>query len=210
MKLTPDQIRTIFPKCSIELARELCKAMESARIDTSARIAAFLAQVGHESAGLTVMSENLNYSAQGLASTWPKRFRAPDGSPTALAQQIARKPVDIANAVYADRMGNGSPASGDGWRYRGRGPIQITGKYNYQAAEKAAGLPLVQNPDLAALAEGGAKIAAWIWSREGLNELADADKFEEMTRRINGGVIGLRERLELRNRIASLMAGWQK
>lgn len=210
MKLTPDQIRIIFPKCAIELARELCKAMESARIDTPARIAAFLAQVGHESAGLTVMSENLNYSAQGLASTWPKRFRAPDGAPTALAQQIARKPVDIANAVYADRMGNGSPASGDGWRYRGRGPIQITGKYNYQAAEKAIGLPLVENPDLAALAEGGAKIAAWIWSREGLNELADADRFEEITRRINGGVIGLRERLELRNRIVSLMAVWQK
>lgn len=210
MKLTAEQVREVFPKCSIELARELCKAMESARIDTAARIAAFLAQIGHESAGLTALSENLNYSAQSLATTWPQRFRAPNGQPNATALSIARKPVDIANTVYAGRMGNGPASTGDGWRYRGRGPVQLTGRANYAAASAATGLPLEESPDLAALPEGGAKVAAWFWSKNGLNALADADRFEEITKRINGGLIGYRERLELRNRIVSLMAGWQK
>lgn len=115
-------------------------------IDTPARRAAFLAQVGHESSQLTRLVENLNYSAQGLAATWPGRYLGPDGQPNALALRLARNPQAIADNTYATRNGNGDEASGDGWRFRGRGLLQITGRANYRLVGEALGEPLEAEP----------------------------------------------------------------
>ncbi|WP_396654127.1 glycoside hydrolase family 19 protein [Metapseudomonas otitidis] len=166
-------------------------------LTTPTRQSAFLAQAAHESAGFTRLTENLNYSATGLAATWPGRFRGADEQPNALARALHRRPEAIANVVYANRMGNGSEASGDGWRYRGRGLLQITGRAQYQRCGAALGLPLVEQPDLLAQPEPAVLSAAWFWQVNGLNELADAGDFEAITRRINGGLNGLAERRAL-------------
>lgn len=174
-------------------------AMALNAIDSDARVSHFLAQVAHESAGFTRITENLNYSADGLASTWPRRFRGDNGLPNALAHELHRRPQLIANHVYANRMGNGDVGSGDGWKYRGRGLIQLTGKSNYLAASIALyGSNLlclepekVIEPDVAALT------ACWYWQANGLNELADLGDVAIVTRRINGGTIGLEHRARL-------------
>lgn len=195
--MTIDQLIAIFPNARRQagvFVPALSEAMSRFKIDSTVRAAAFLAQVGHESAGLTRLVENLNYSAAGLAVTWPSRFRSPDGRPSALAEQIARKPEQIANAVYGGRMGNGPPESGDGWRYRGRGLIQLTGRANYAEAGKALGVDLVAKPELLESALWACLAAAWFWSSRGLNELADAGRFDDITQRINGGQNGREER----------------
>lgn len=184
----------------------LNEAMSRFRIDSKVRAAAFLAQVGHESGGLTRLVENLNYSAAGLAATWPARFRSSDGRPSALAEQIARKPEQIANAVYGGRMGNGPPASGDGWRYRGRGLIQLTGRANYTEAGKALGVDFVAQPELLEGALWACLAAAWFWSSRGLNELADAGRFDDITQRINGGQNGREERYALWERAKAALS----
>ena len=161
------------------------------KLDTKVRAAAFLAQVGHESARLTRLVENLNYSAEGLVATWPKRFD------TKLAAQVARKPEQIASIAYADRLGNGSQASGDGWKYRGRGLIQITGKSNYRDCGAVLGLDLLSNPSLLEIPTNAAMSAGWFWSMNGLNALTDAGEIETLTRRINGGLNGLADRKDL-------------
>lgn len=167
-------------------AEPLTVAMIGAQIGTRLRVCAFLAQIGHESGGLQAVVENLNYSAEGLLKTWPTRFTA------ATAAACARNPEKIANIVYANRMGNTAP--GDGWKYRGRGPIQITGKNNYLACGKALGLDLVANPEKLEQPEYAARSAAWFWESNGLNALADADRFTDITRKINGGTNGLEDR----------------
>lgn len=166
-------------------------------IDTEERISHFLAQVAHESAGFTRISENLNYSAEGLAATWPRRFRGGDGKPNALAEILHRKPELIANEVYANRMGNTQP--GDGWKYRGRGLIQLTGKSNYIAASNGLYNSdiLVDDPDRVLQPDVAALTACWFWLSNGLNELADLGDVRAITRRINGGTIGLEHRAEL-------------
>lgn len=174
-------------------------AMALHAIDTEQRISHFLAQVAHESAGFTRITENLNYSADGLASTWPRRFRGDDGQPNALAHQLHRKPQLIANHVYANRMGNGDLKSGEGWMYRGRGLIQLTGKDNYRAASFAlygSDLLLV-DPDKLLEADVAAMTACWFWNTNGLNEMADLGNVATITRRINGGTIGLEHRARL-------------
>lgn len=131
MKLTEQQLLRIFPNARLVagvFVAALQRAMDEREIDTPARRAAFLAQVGHESSQLTRLVENLNYSAQGLAATWPSRYLGPDGQPNALALRLARNPQAIADNTYATRNGNGDEASGDGWRFRGRGLLQITGR----------------------------------------------------------------------------------
>lgn len=171
--------------------RDTCRAFE---ITTPKRIAAFLAQLGHESAGLSVVVENLNYSAAGLLATWPSRFTHE------LAEQLARKPERIANHVYASRMGNGDEASGDGWRYRGRGPIQITGRANYAAIrdalrETGRQVPDFElSPDLLADPKWGALAAGAFWAARSLNDLADVCDFRKITTRINGGQNGAADR----------------
>jgi putative chitinase len=189
--VTAAQIIALAPRCSPAWAQELPRAMERTGIVTDERAAMFLAQCAHESAGFTRFVENLNYSAQALIRTWPKRFRTPGE-----ADAYAHQPVRIANRVYADRLGNGPEHSGDGWRYRGRGCIQITGRDNYRRAGVDLRFPLESMPEEAAEAPLGAAIAAWFWSSRNLNTLADVGDFEAITRRINGGATGLDDRLQ--------------
>lgn len=174
--------------------------LPDAGLDQPLRLAAFLAQVGHESAHFNRLEENLNYSAEALQRTWPKRF--PDD---ATAQAFVGKPQAIANRAYGGRLGNGPEGSGDGWKFRGRGLIQLTGKANYIQADQALNLGLVDNPDALAQDRGvAARVAIWFWNTRGLSALADAhegddetEDFREITHRINGGEIGLPERLVL-------------
>lgn len=152
---------------------------------TGVRREMFLAQCAHESAGFTRFVENLNYSADALMRTWPSRFTKYEQ-----AVEYARQPEKIANYVYANRMGNGNEASWDGWKYRGRGVIQITGRNNYQKAFVETGINLIDHPDAAALPSVGSMIAGWFWATNGLNELADEGDFKGITKRINGGYTG--------------------
>ncbi|WP_400636946.1 glycoside hydrolase family 19 protein [Pseudomonas aeruginosa] len=181
-------------------------AIDEYGIARPARCAAFLAQIGHESAQLRRLVENLNYSARGLAATWPGRYRGVDGQPNAVAQRLARNPEAIANNAYADRNGNGSEASGDGWLFRGRGLLQVTGRANYRAVGVALGEPLEREPGLLEYPLPAARSAAYWWASRGLNELADAGRFETITRRINGGLNGQAERLELWARAREVLA----
>src|SRR5690606_34485985 len=193
MSMTESKLRRLFPKADSALFPHLLRAMTRYGITTKVRQAAFLAQVGHESQGLTRMQENLNYSAAALQRTWPSRFTRDT------AGAYARKPKAIANKVYANRMGNGGESSGEGWKYRGRGLIQLTGKTNYSRAADALGLPLVDHPELLEDFEHAALSAAWWWSDRGLNELADRGEFEKITRKINGGLTGYDDRVALRS-----------
>jgi putative chitinase len=160
-------------------------------ISTPARMAAFCAQLAHESGQLQRWTENLSYRWERLRQVFPKYFPS-----DAEARPFDRQPERIANRVYANRMGNGPETSGDGWRYRGRGPIQLTGKDNYRACGQGIGVDLVADPELLAMPERGCLAAAWFWARSGLNALADAGDFVTITRRINGGLNGLAERRE--------------
>ena len=164
-------------------------AMNRYQIVGTKRIAAFIAQVVHESGDLMRLVENLSYSADALCRTWPSRFDA------SLAIAVARKPEQIANIAYGNRMGNNTP--GDGWKYRGRGLIQITGKNNYRACGEALGLDLITQPGLLAKPQHACMSAAWFWATNGLNSSADEGMFETITRRINGGLNGLADRQAL-------------
>ena len=157
-------------------------------INTPERQAAFIGQCAHESGGFKTLQENLNYSAKGLHATWPSRFAS-----EADAQPFHRNPEKIANKVYSGRMGNTD--EGDGWKYRGRGLIQLTGKDNYRLASDALGVDFVANPDLVLTKENAALTAAWYWNKRGLNKEADAKDFTGMTKKINGGTIGLADRV---------------
>jgi putative chitinase len=171
--------------------------MEEFDISSPVRMAAFLAQVAHESSELRTLAENLNYSAAGLRATWPKRFTS-----DAQAQFYARQPERIANFVYASRLGNGDEVSGDGWRFRGRGLIQLTGRSQYRSAGAALKLPLEAQPELLEQPEPAGRSAGLFWLSHGLNDLADlsddrADDDEDfilITKRINGGTAGLAKR----------------
>jgi putative chitinase len=203
MQITQQQLLQILPNArpvaGIFLPA-LNEAMARYKIDTRLRAAAFLAQVGHESSHLTRLVENLNYSAEGLIRTWPKRFNLE------LATRVARKPEQIANIVYASRMGNGPAVTGDGWKYRGRGLVQVTGWVNYQACGSALGLDLLTKPELLEQPVYAAPSAAWYWSSNGLNELADAGRFEDITRRVNGGLTGQADRLDIYQRALKVIA----
>lgn len=166
-------------------------ALDRYEINEPILIAAFLAQIGHESARLTAVEENLNYSANGLRSTFPKYFT------TQQAGAYARKPKAIANRVYANRMGNGDERSGDGWRYRGKGLIQITGKDNHAACGEALGLDLLTAPELLMQPVYAAMSAAWYWASRGLNKRARDNDIRDETRVINGGTHGLADRQAL-------------
>jgi putative chitinase len=171
-------------------------------IDTPKRVAAFMAQCGHESGGFTLMQENLNYSAKGLVGTFKKYF------PTeADAKPYERKPQMIANRVYANRMGNGDEASGEGWYFRGRGIVQITGKNNYTKCSQSLfeNNVLVENPDLLLESEYAIHSACWFWSAARLNELADSGDIKTMTKRINGGYIGLEDRINHYNHAIEIL-----
>ncbi len=172
-----------------ELFKALNEMLPKYEINTVERVAAFLAQCGHESVDFTVLKENLNYSAEGLNKVFPKRF------PTvAAAQPYNRNPEKIANKIYSDRMGNGPEASGEGFKYRGRGAIQLTGKDNYTAFSKSIGKTLDETVAHTETLAGAIESACWFWKKNGINEIADKLDITAMTKKINGGTIGLAER----------------
>ena len=165
--------------------------MEAHGIDTSQRRAMFLAQCDHESQGFTRMSENLNYSAAALTATWPTRF------PPAIALKYARQPMEIAERAYGGRMGNGPEGSGDGWRYRGAGFIQLTGHDNQKAFADHVSMVLADVGAYLRTEKGAMESACWFWKDHGCNELADTGSVEAVTKVINCGLLGLAEREEL-------------
>jgi putative chitinase len=188
--LTLDQLTKIIPtnKESSEWLVILNEILPKYDINTPARLAGFLAQSAHESADFKLLEENLNYSASGLQRTWPSRF----DSKTAAA--YARKPEAIANKVYSSRMGNGDEASGDGWRFRGRGIKQLTGRNNYTAFGNSVGMTAELAADYLTTKKGAVESAAWFWKTNRLNRFADANDIVGMTKAINGGTIGLEDR----------------
>ena len=167
-------------------------------INTPIRQASFIGQCQHESNNFKTLEENLHYSAAGLMRVWPSRFPSAD-----VANQYANNPEKIANKVYAGRMGN--TEEGDGWAYHGRGLIQLTGRDNYKNCGDALGLALITNPELLAMPRGAALSAGWFWNKHGLNELADAKDFETMTKRINGGTLGLDDRIAKINKALEIL-----
>ena len=222
MPITVQQLLQILPNAGQVagiFVPVLNTAMNRYQIVGPKRVAAFIAQVGHESGQLTRLVENLNYSADGLANTWPNRYAEPDGKggylkvlvkdrqrnkPNALGLSLAGKPEQIANNVYAGRMGNTAP--GDGWKYRGRGLIQITGKNNYRACGEALGLDLIVHPELLEGPQHACMSAAWFWATNGLNTLADAGSFSKITSRINGGQNGVADRQALYAKALKVLA----
>lgn len=158
-------------------------------IDTSRRQSMFLAQIAHETAGFTRMEENLNYGPAGLLRTF-RRYFTPEE-----AVEFAHDGTRIAERVYGGRLGNRPEGAGDGWAYRGRGFVQLSGRGNFRKAGRALHLPLEDYPDLAAEPREAAMIAGWYWEDNGCNELADAGNFEQITRIINGGLNGYEDRV---------------
>ena len=169
-------------------------SLEKFGINNILRLSHFLSQAGHESGGFRLTQENLNYSAKGLQGIFKKYFPS-----EAIALQYQRNPQKIANKVYASRMGNGDEASGDGFKFRGRGYIQLTGKTNYSAFDKTVDDDITTNPDLVAT-KYPLLSAAWFWSKNGLNTIADAGATDEVvtkaTKKVNGGTIGLADRIK--------------
>lgn len=204
--ITSTQFKKLFPDCAepdlwVTAMNEVFPKYD---INTNNRIASFVAQCGHESGGWKVFSENLFYSAEGLVKIFGKYFGPTSGNNPA---DFAKKPEKIANVVYANRMGNGPATSGDGYKYRGRGPIQLTGKSNYVAFSKDMGVDAVSNPDLVSTDKKVALMSAiWFWNKNSLNKLADAGDIKGMTKKINGGFIGLEDRIKHYNDVLKALS----
>lgn len=167
----------------------LCKILPDYDINSVPRVAAFLAQTAHESGGYRALKENLNYRAVTLRKVFPKYFPSDD-----IANAYAQKPEMIANRVYGGRMGNGDEHSGDGFRYCGRGLIQLTGKENYTRFAQSIETPVEELPEFLSTFEGAIQSACWFWETTNLNQYADSGDILTMTKRINGGTIGLEDR----------------
>jgi len=161
------------------------------KIDTPQRIASFIAQCAHESGNFKTLRENLNYRWESLRKTFPKYFPTDE-----LAKQYEKQPQKIANRVYANRMGNGPETSGDGWKYCGRGLIQLTGKNNYQAFAKSVNMNLDDIPNYLVSYDGAIESACWFWTTNNLNRFADKSDIEGMTKVINGGLNGIDDRVK--------------
>jgi putative chitinase len=189
---TPDAVISQIPDCA-----------ENFQIDTPLRLAHFLAQCSHESSDFKVVEENLNYSAAGLKNTFPKYF------PGNLADSYARQPEKIASRVYGGRMGNGDEASKEGYKYRGRGYIQLTGKDNYGAFDKSVDDDITSHPDLVAT-KYPLLSAAWFWNAKNLNASADKGATDsvvaEVSKKVNGGTIGLDDRIKRFKQYYALLA----
>jgi putative chitinase len=169
-------------------------------INTKMRVACFLGQVGVESAAFTAVEENLHYSAAGLLRTFPSHFSEADAS------NYANQPEAIANRVYANRLGNGPEASGDGWKYRGRGLIQLTGLTEYQAFATAMGMSLDDVVNYLETPEGACVSAGWYWDDNHLNPFADQDMITKLTIAVNGGTNALQQRIDLTNAALRVLA----
>jgi putative chitinase len=191
MNLTLAQLKQIIPKnpYAEHWHKALAQLLPEYEINTPQRMAAFLAQCAHESGGFTAIKENLNYRAVTLRKIFPKYFPTDE-----MAAQFANKPQAIANKVYANRMGNGPEESGDGYRYSGRGLIQLTGKDNYFWFAASIDLTPEAASEYMETFEGAAQSACWFWETNNLNQWADRDDILTLTKRINGGTIGLADR----------------
>ena len=196
MELTKEQLKQLLPKNPYidYWYNALSQLLPDYEINTPKRIAAFIAQCSHESGGFTALEENLNYKAATLRKIFPKYF--PDD---AIANDYASRPNKqeaIANRVYASRMGNGDEASGDGFRYCGRGLIQLTGKTNYQSFADSLEMRVEDVPAYLATFEGAAQSACWFWESNNLNQWADKGDIITLTKKINGGTLGLDDRVK--------------
>ena len=187
---TVDQLQQLIPQNQhVEHWHEaLSKILPDYEIDTPQRVASFLAQCAHESGGFNFIQENLNYKAESLCRVWPKYFNAGN------ATDYAHNPEKIANRAYANRMGNGPEESGDGWKYCGRGLIQLTGKQNYSKFAESIDTPLEEVTEFMQTFEGCVQSACWFWEANNLNQYADSGDILTMTKRINGGTLGLDDR----------------
>jgi putative chitinase len=189
--ITADQLRRIMPAGNPEIWQApLDKAMGDHAIDTALRAATFLAHVAVESRELQSVLENMSYSAERLTEVWPNRFPTVE-----VAAPFAHNAERLGNFVYANRLGNGPPASGDGFRYRGRGLLQATGRDHYREAGQALGLDLLGHPELLEQPSNAATEAAWWWQKQGLNAIADSGDFRHSTLVINGGLTGFADRV---------------
>jgi putative chitinase len=177
-------------KISVDWVEPLEEVFHRYEINTPERQAAFIGQCAHESMNFTRLEENMNYSAEALMKTWPSRFPTME-----VAKQYARNPEKIANKVYGGRMGNGTEETGDGWLYHGRGLIQLTGKDNYTLAGDALNMDFIHSPDYVLVPKYAALTAGWYWNKRQLNKEADAKDYTGMTKKINGGTIGLDDRV---------------
>ncbi len=195
--VTPEQLLAILPAAGGRV-HVYCDPLNAAAaefgIETGHEMASFISQIGHETEYLQKFEENLNYSDGALLRTWPRRFDL------VTAARYARHPEMIANRAYANRYGNGDEASGDGWRYRGRGGIQITFHDNYAACGEALGLDLLRNPQLLLDPVNAMRSAGWFWKVRGLDAEDDDDDASRETRIINGGTLGLADRQAILDR----------
>jgi putative chitinase len=205
MELSQAAIKQLYPRAPAEHVQEFARGCDAVfdlfQIRGGHRLQFFLAQVGHESGGLSIAEENLNYRAERICIVWPTRFPTLE-----LAQACAGSPEALANTVYANRMGNGDFQSGDGWRFRGRGYIQLTGRGAYSDVGAIAGLDLVGAPDLACDPRHALMVAASFWKWKALNQLCDAGDFQAVTRRINGGLNGFDDRRAWLDKVRRVLA----
>lgn len=204
MNLTEDSLTSMLPKNKNipALLEALEKVLPKYEINTVNRVAGFLAQCGHESIDFTALKENLNYSADRLDKVFPKYFKNAGRD----ASEYARNPEKIANVVYANRMGNGDTASGDGYKYRGRGAIHLTGKDNYISFAQSIGMSLDEAVDYTETLQGAIESACWYWKSTNLNATCDNDDIVSMTKKINGGTIGLEDRKKHYNKNKSILS----
>ena len=174
----------------LEWYESMCEILPLWNINTIERVAGFIAQCGHESGGFRILSENLNYSATALNKIFPKYFKRRGVDPT----PYHRKPEMIANVIYANRMDNGPTSSGDGWRFRGGGILQLTGRYNYTQFGKAVNMTAAEATDYVRTKKGAIDSACWFWDTNKINRYCDRQDIVGMSKRINGGTIGLADR----------------
>jgi len=207
MMISESQLRQMLPrnKYVTQWHHALSALFPDYDINTSDRIAAFVAQCAHESGGFEVLKENLNYKPLALRRLFHKYFPTDE-----LANQYCAKPNKqeaIANRIYANRMGNGDESSGDGFRFCGRGLIQLTGRSNYQSFADSLEMNINEVPDYLATFEGAAQSACWFWETNKLNRFADANDIKGLTRAINGGFIGLEDRIHHYELAKAIMRG---
>lgn len=200
--LTKEQLAQIIPKNPYKdyWYHALEQALPDYDINTPPRVAAFLAQCAHESGEFVFLQENLNYKAESLMRVWPKYFPNMD-----IARQYAHHPEMIANRAYANRMGNGPEETGDGWAHCGRGLIQLTGRSNYQAFADSIETPIQDIPHYLATFEGAVQSACWFWENNNLNRWADQGDILTLTKKINGGTLGLDDRVKHFNHVLHVL-----
>lgn len=203
-EFTEEKLAELIPNASFGAGvwyEQLVEMFPVFEITTIQRVAAFIAQTAHESGGYRLLEENLNYKAETLCRTWPSRFPTLES-----AQPYHRQPMKIANKVYSSRMGNGDELSGEGWLYRGRGLIQLTGKTNYSLFAQYCEIDLIDAPGYVETPRGAVHSACWFWYVNDINAYADEEDLEGMTKRINGGTIGLQDRIKHYNHALEVLS----